>query len=129
MKYVLDTTAWSDALRGGRTGRKLSSTPVARVLLAAPVLCELRRGAVRAGNAKALQKAIDDIKLVHEVVPFDDAAAESAARIAVAQSAKGKQIHHLDTMIAGIAQAQSATLVTRDKDFKGIAGLSIEDWS
>jgi predicted nucleic acid-binding protein len=129
VKYVLDTSAWSDALRGGRTGRKLSSTPVARILLAAPVLYELRRGAVHAANAKALQKAIDDIKLVHEVAPFDDASAEAAARIATAQRSKGRQIQHLDTMIAGIAQAQGAVLVTRDKDFKGIANLSVEDWS
>ena len=129
MIFVLDISAWSDALRGGRTGRKLTSTSVARVLLAAPVLYELRRGAVRANNAKALQRAIDDIKLVHEIAAFDESAAEAAARIANTQLSKGRQIHHLDTMIAGIAQARGATLVTRDKDFRGIPGLQIEDWS
>ncbi len=129
MSYVLDTSAWSDALRGGRTGRKLASTAVSRVLLAAPVLYELRRGAVRAANAKALRQAIDDIRLVHAVAPFDEAAALEAVRIAAAQAAKGRQIHHLDTMIAGIAASVNATLVTCDKDFKGIAGLQIEDWS
>ena len=129
MRFVLDTSVWSDAVCGGKAARKLASTSVARVLLAAPVLYELRRGAVRAANAKALRQAIDDMVTIHEVAPFDAAAAEAAAAIANALRAKGRQISHLDTMIAGIAVARGATLVTRDKDFKGVAGLKIEDWS
>ncbi len=127
--YVLDTNAWSDALRGGKPARKLASVSVARVLLAAPVLYELRRGAVRAARAKALQQAIDDIASVHEVAPFDAAAAEAAAKLGVALAGKGRQIHHLDTMIAGVAVARGAVLVTRDKDFKSVAGLKVESWA
>lgn len=127
--YVLDTNVWSDALRGGKPARRLASMSVARVLLAAPVLYELRRGAVRAAKAKALQQAIDVIASVHEVAPFDAEAAEAAAKLGSTLTAKGRQIHHLDTMIAGIALARSATLVTRDKDFSGVAGLMVENWA
>jgi tRNA(fMet)-specific endonuclease VapC len=119
---------WSDALRGGKAARKLASTSVARVLLAAPVLYELRRGAVRAANAKALHQAIDDMVTIHEVAPFDAAAAEAAAKIGADLAAKGRQIQHLDTMIAGIAVSCGAILVTRDGDFKGVAGLKVESW-
>ncbi|MGH6951843.1 MAG: type II toxin-antitoxin system VapC family toxin [Vitreimonas sp.] len=126
---MLDTNVWSDVLRGGKPARKLASTSVARVLLAAPVLYELRRGAVRAARAKALQQAIDDMAAVHEVAHFDADAAEAAAKLGAALASRGRQIQHLDTMIAGIAVARGAVLVTTDNDFKGVAGLKVEDWS
>lgn len=129
MIYVLDTNAWSDAFRGGKVARRLASTPISRVLLAAPVLYKLRRGAVRAANAKALKNAIDDIASAHEIVSLDAAAAEAGAKLAAELAAKGRQIQHLDTLIAGIAMARGATLVTGDKDFKGVANLNIENWA
>ena len=130
MIYVLDTNVWSDISRGvGRAGRKLSSTPQARVLIPALSIYELRRLPARSPAKQALERFIDQVLSNYEVAHVDRAAAEAAARLANVMAAKGRQIHHLDTLIAGIAIARNAVLVTRDKDFKGVASLRTESWA
>lgn len=130
MKYVLDTNVWSDIARGiGRAGRKLSSVPIAHVLAPAPALYELRRLPAKSPAKKALDRFIDNVMSSYAVAALDQAAAEEAAKIANNLAAKGRQIHHLDTMIAGIAISCGAILVSRDKDFAGVSNLKIEDWS
>lgn len=130
MIYVLDTNAWSDALRGiGQVARKLSVIPMARIRLAAPVLYELRRGAVAPGAAKDVKRAVDQIALDYAIAPLDAEAAEAAARIAVRMLARGRTIHHLDLLIAGIASTLAATLVSRDGDMHAIPDVAWENWA
>lgn len=129
MIYVLDTNVWSDIARGnGRAGRKLASVPMANVLAPAPALYELRRLPAKSPAKPALERFIENVILAYEIAPLDQAAAEEAAALANALASKGRQIHHLDTLIAGIAIARGATLVTRDKDFKGATKLKTENW-
>lgn len=128
MLYVLDTNAWSDVLRGaGKVGRKLSTVPSVRVLLAAPVLYELRRGAV--ARETAFKRGIDQLVQTYAVATLDGDAAEAAARLSLSLRRAGRMIHHLDALIAGIAIARGATLVTRDKDFAKAPGLTVESWA
>jgi tRNA(fMet)-specific endonuclease VapC len=128
VSWLLDTNIWSDFFRGGRAiGRKLSAAPSARVLLAAPVLYELRRGAP-VKNARAWQGAVDSLVQTYVVLPLDADSAEAAYAIAADLRARGRHIHHLDTLIAGIAMNAGAILVTRDKAFSGVKGLPTEVW-
>jgi tRNA(fMet)-specific endonuclease VapC len=130
MTFVLDTNVWSEVSRGvGRAGRKLASVPLTQVVIPAPALYELMRLPSSSPAKKPLVRFIEHVVSTYEVAPFDGAAAEAAADIANALTSKGRQISHLDTMIAGIAIARGSVLVTRDKDFKGIVGLKVEDWS
>lgn len=129
MTYVLDTNVWSDISRGrGRAGRKLSSVPLTRVLLPALSIYELRRLPARSPSKRALERFLEHVISTYETAHLDLAAAEAAAKLANSLAAKGRHIHHLDTLIAGIAIARDAVLVTRDKDFKGVAGLETENW-
>ncbi len=61
------------------------------------------------------------------VLPYDETAATHFARLRqVLQRRPGTQ----DLRIAAIALSRGATLVTRNqRDFQGIAGLHLEDWS
>ena len=128
--YLLDTNAWSDALRGtGNVSRKLSVVPMARVRLAAPVLYELRRGASAPNAPRHLKRAIDQIAASYAIAPFDGEAAEAAAAIGARMTARGRQIHHLDLLIGGIAAAMGATVISRDADMQGIPGVAVESWA
>jgi predicted nucleic acid-binding protein len=127
--YVLDTNVWSDIARGiGKAGRKLSVVPVGQVLIAAPALYELRRIPKTSVAWSALDRFTATILSIYEIAPFDHDAAEAAARAANALRTKGRTLQHLDILIAGIALARSAALVTRDKDFASVPGLRIESW-
>lgn len=130
MTFVLDTNVWSEIARGvGRAGRKLSTVPLTQVVIPAPALYELMRLPSSSPAKKALVRFIEHVVSTYEVAPFDRAAAEAAAHIANTLTAKGRQISHLDAMIAGIAIARSAVLVTRHKDFTGVTGLKVEIWA
>jgi tRNA(fMet)-specific endonuclease VapC len=95
------------------------------------------------GRQEALVKAEDGERLLRaqrllmstvqhlalfQIVPLDDAAAAEFDRL---RQAKGlKKIGRNDLLIASIALANKATLVTRNtKDFGKVPGLRIENWA
>lgn len=60
---------------------------------------------------------------------FDDRCAEECAQIRADLSAQGKIIGPNDMLIAAIARANNAILVTHNFDeFSRIVGMAIEDW-
>ena len=65
----------------------------------------------------------------HRVLAFDYAAAEEAALLTEARHRSGRPRELRDTMIAGIAQAQRATLATRNvQHFDDLTVPLINPW-
>jgi tRNA(fMet)-specific endonuclease VapC len=63
------------------------------------------------------------------LVPFDRNAAMAAATIRAQLEQQGTPIGPIDVLIAGVAVAERATIVTRNiGEFSRVAGLSIVDW-
>ena len=63
------------------------------------------------------------------IIPFDAAAARSAAGIRTKLEKRGVPIGPHDILIAASAMANNFTLVTHNqKEFKRVEGLKIEDW-
>lgn len=88
-------------------------------------MLRLSVGARQAALLAALDRAID----IMDVIPFDAAAAEASARARTELEELGLEIGPIDVQIAGIALAQSATLVTRNvREFSRVAGLLIDNW-
>ena len=96
---------------------------------------ELRFGlhAMPAGKKRTLRIADFERLLAniieHRVVAFDSAAAEKAAELSAARRKAGRPGELRDTMIAGIALANHATLATRNvKHFDDIASSVVNPW-
>jgi tRNA(fMet)-specific endonuclease VapC len=63
------------------------------------------------------------------VLPLDLAASRKAAEVSGVLLRAGKVIGTMDTLIAGIALANNATLVTHNtKEFRRVRGLHLADW-
>ena len=82
---------------------------------------------------RSLEEAFD--KTLQEdfegrVVPFDEAGAQSAARIAAERRRLGRTIESRDLQIAGIAAARKAAIATRNvRRFEGLGSELIDPWS
>lgn len=62
-------------------------------------------------------------------LPFDDGSAEHYGQIRASLAAEGRPIGPNDTLIAAIARAHDAVLVTRnDREFSRVPGLDVEAW-
>lgn len=62
-------------------------------------------------------------------VPFDEACAQCYADIKTELRRTGKPTGEMDALIAAVAIAHSATLVTHNqKDFENIPGVQLDDW-
>jgi predicted nucleic acid-binding protein len=97
---------------------------------------EIRSGlmAMPAGRRRTEREAafdnIIETDLENRVLSFDRAAAEEAARLTAERRRIGRPGESRDTMIAGIALAQRATLATRDvRHFDDLSVPVVNPWS
>lgn len=130
MRYVLDTDAVSYYLRGdGRVAEHLAAVPRRQVALTTVTVFELWRGAKLAGFGKRRTHQLRTFigSFVH--LPLGTPEAERAAEIAAQLEAAGKPIGRLDTLIAGIALAAGAAVVSRNAvHFGRVSGLQVVNW-
>jgi predicted nucleic acid-binding protein len=98
-------------------------------------ILEIRSGlmAMPTGRRRAARElAFNDIienDLEGRILPFDRAAAEEAAKLMADRRRSGRPVDSRDTMIAGIAIAQHATLATRNvRHFDDLSGRVVDPW-
>jgi predicted nucleic acid-binding protein len=85
-------------------------------------------GRRRTERQHAFKRLIDE-KLQERVCPFDRSAAEAAAWLMAGRHRAGRLRETRDTMIAGIALAQNATLATRNtRHFDDLSTPVINPW-
>ncbi len=131
MIYLLDTNtcirylnAQSNSIR-----RRFESLPAENLAVCSVVRAELIFGAMKSGRVLANLERMKVFLSGLTSFPFDDLAADIYGQIRADLKAKGTPIGPNDLLIAAIAQAQGATLVTHNvKEFKRVEGLVYEDW-
>jgi tRNA(fMet)-specific endonuclease VapC len=137
--YFLDT----DTLTLAHAGHARVSDELRRVDPNEIAITVITRIEILQGRFAAVLKASDGERLVRaqellqrtdqrlrvlEIIPVDVPAATEFDRLR--QNKKLKKIGRGDLLIASIALAHQATLVTRNvKDFRQIPGLRVENWA
>ena len=103
-----------------------TSVTVFEVRLGLEILADGRR---RRQLDEAFAKALEE-DFENRVLPFDQAAAQTAGRIAAERRRAGRTVELRDVQIAGIVSARKATLATRNtRHFEGCGLALVDPWS
>lgn len=99
------------------------------IALCSVVKAELLYGARRSQRAEANLQLLKTFFAPLQNLPFDDDCAEHYGQIHADLLTLGKPIGPNDTLIAAIARAHDATLITHNTaELSRVAGLRIADW-
>ncbi len=129
--YLLDTNTCIGYLNGTapQVLSKMRVTPAREIVVCSIVKAELFYGAMKSTHpTKSLteqRKFLDQFASL----PFDDRAADEYGRIRAHLARLGTPIGPNDLLIAAIALANHATLVTHNTaEFARVPGLTVIDW-
>ncbi len=129
MRYMLDTNICIYAMltENENLNRRLGECQTGDLLMSTVTLAELETGFAKSVDPTGAHKAAEAVLDAITVVPFDAAAARAFGRIqAVTPSRRGAY----DRQIAAHALSLDLVLVTNnEKDFAGIPGLIVENWT
>lgn len=92
-------------------------------------LAELRVGVLVTDDPDARAERLDVLTNVEREfapIPVDDAVAARFAQIVASARRDGRRPRVADTLIAATAAAHDLTLYTRDRDFEGLRGVTVE---
>ncbi len=131
MMYLLDTNVCILLLNEKHPHilQRLREHSPANIALCSVVKAELLYGARRSQRVEANLQLLKAFFAPLQSLPFDDECAEHYRQIHADLLALGTPIGPNDTLIAAIARAHGATLVTHNTaEFSRVAGLLLVDW-
>ena len=128
--YLLDTNTLIYFFKGlGDVANILLSKAPKDILISSIVLYELEVGIAKSTKPKKRTIQLEALISRVNISSFGAQEAKVAATIRANLESKGTPISPYDTLIAGTALSNNATLVTHNtKEFKRIKSLKIEDW-
>ena len=127
MKFLLDTNTVSNYLRGTpATVKQVQGQKPSALVISAITAMELTYGAEKRGS-KILTAAVHGFLSGIQVLPFDQDAARRAGVVRAALERIGITLSLADSQIAGHTLALDLTLVSTDKAFKRVRGLTVKD--
>lgn len=128
--WALDTNTLIYFFKGeGRVAQHLLAHSPRDIGLPSVVLFELQVGIAKSSSPDKPSRQLSELISAVRVLPFHQAEAKAAADFRASLEKHGPPIGPYDTLIAGTALANSATLVTRNlKEFGRIDALRLENW-
>lgn len=132
MPWLLDTNHWIVLLKGRCLPlvQRLRTIPPDEVRLCSVVKEELYYGAEGYDDRGGRMAKLESLFARHVSVPFDDAAAQIAARLRKDLERRRQVIGPHDLQIAAIALQHGWTVATHNTgEFARVSGLQVEDWT
>lgn len=127
---MLDTNTLSYLVQGNpAVAQRVVATPMATLCMSSITEGELLFGLAKRPAARKLHAVVQELLRRVDVLPWDHAAAERYGVIRAEMTTRGKILAPLDLLIATHALSIGAVLVTSDKAFAQVPGLSVEDWA
>lgn len=103
---------------------------VGDIAISAITLAELRYGVAKSHYREKNAKALDELIIPLEILPFDEEATRSYGEIRAALEKAGTPIGSMDLLIAAHAVSLGVTLATNNtKEFNRVSGLTVVDWT
>jgi predicted nucleic acid-binding protein len=137
--FILDTNVISETLRPAPSQavlRWLEAQPRSQLFTTAITRAEILYGitrlpkSTRRGKLASATREIFDEEFEGKVLPFDSQAADCYAEIAALRRSTGRPISQMDAMIAGVARAHHAHLITRNgRDFEDCDIDLVDPWN
>ena len=129
MRYMLDTDIASYLIRGDHPDVTKKFTELyEKCVISSVTAAELQYGA-RKRNNRALTQKVQALCDLIQIIPWNEDAAGSYAKLRVELETAGTPIGNMDMMIAASAMAEGAVLITNNTGhFSRIASLKLEDW-
>jgi tRNA(fMet)-specific endonuclease VapC len=131
MSYLLDTNVWIFYLKHSSSPveARLKSTPAREIAVCSVVWAELLYGARKYEKRQDRIARVERTLAPFQSLPFDDAAARHYAEIRDDLETRGEVIGPNDLLIAAIARTHGLTLVSNNREFERVRGLTVEDWT
>ena len=129
-QYMLDTNTVSHLVKEHPSvARRVVATPITSLCISVITEGELLFGLAKRPDAKQLHIVVGELLRRLDVLPWDSAVAERYVTLRANMERQGKILSPLDLLIATHALAVGAVLVTNDRAFDQVVGLSIENWT
>ena len=103
--------------------------PITNLCISAITQGELLFGWAKRPGATALQVVVREFLRRVDVLPWDAATSEVYGPARAATQHEGRVLAPIDLLIGARALSIDAILVTNDRAFAQLPGLSIEDWT
>ena len=128
--FLLDTNTVIYFFKGqGNVAERLLAVAAGEVAISSVSLYEIEVGIAKSSQSSRRRRQFDSFLSTVSVLSFDSAAARAAATLRAGLEKRGLPIGPLDNLIAGVALAHRATLVTRNtREFSRLPGLALMDW-
>ena len=125
----LDTNVVVAYLNGSKAVAAQIKAHLPDLAISSLVLAELLYGARASARAAENIERLRQFLQIVAVADFDQASAEAYSHIRLALQQRGRPTGEIDALIAAVALANEAVLVTHNtKHFENIEDLHLEDW-
>lgn len=129
--YLLDTNtiSYASSGRSATALRRISGQPAGSILVSCISCAEIWYGLSRKPGATKIEQATEALFAEAELLQWTVDTARIYAKLRTTMERSGKSLSPLDMLIAAHALEAGATLVSSDRAFRHVPGITVEDWT